>query len=77
MWLYKKEWRGYTYCMVEGKKIPLQGKFLIGYLDSHNNFQTVKVTENELAAIRIVNYLNGGDGQINLFVDNALKDCLV
>ena len=63
--------------MVEGKKIPLQGKFLIGYLDSYNNFQTVKVTENELAAIRIVNYLNGGDGQINMFVDNALKDCLV
>ena len=63
--------------MVEGKKIPLQGKFLIGYLDSYNNFQTVKVTDNELAAIRIVNYLNGGDGQINMFVDNALKDCLV
>ena len=63
--------------MVEGKKIPLQDKFLIGYLDSYNNFQTVKVTENELAAIRIVNYLNGGDGQINMFVDNALKDCLV
>lgn len=63
--------------MIEGKKIPLQGKFLIGYLDSYNNFQTVKVAENELDAIRIVNYLNGGDGQINMFVDNALKDCLV
>ena len=77
MWLYKKEWRSDTRCTVEGKKIPLQGKFLIGYLDSYNNFQTVKVTENELAAIRIVNYLNGGDGQINMFVDDTLKDCLV
>ena len=77
MWLYKKEWKSDTCYMVEGKKIPLQDKFLIGYLDSYNNFQTVKVTENELAAIRIVNYLNGGDGQINMFVDNALKDCLV
>ena len=77
MWLYKKEWKSDACYMVEGKKIPLQGKFLIGYLDSYNNFQTVKVTENELDAIRIVNYLNGGDGQINMFVGNALKDCLV
>ena len=77
MWLYKKEWKSDTCYMTGGRKIPLQDKFLIGYLDPYNNFQTVKITENEVAAIIIVNYLNGGDGQINMFVENALKDCLV
>lgn len=77
MWIYKKEWNSDICYTTEGKKIHLKDKFLIGYLDSYNNFQIIKVTESEINAIRIVNYLNGGDGQINMFVGDALKDCLI
>lgn len=60
-----------------GKKVSLQNKFKVGYLDSYNNFRTIKTTDSEVAAIRLVNYLNGGTGDMTMFMSDILENCLI
>lgn len=73
MWLYQKG-RNNECAIINETKISLRDKFIIGYLDNYNNFKMVKFTNDEKSAVRLVNYLNGGDGKLDMIMENLIEN---
>lgn len=73
MWLYQKG-RNNECAFINETKISLGDKFIIGYLDNYNNFKMVKFTNDEKSAVRLVNYLNGGDGKLDMIMEDLIEN---
>lgn len=62
MWIYKQT-------EFSGKEGATNDLFTVGHYDSDGKFQPIKDFNEEVQAVFLVNYLNGGKGDITLIKD--------
>lgn len=68
-WIYYKN-KKHEYLYEEGKNpISLYDKWVVGHGDI-----IVKILDREIDAARICNYLNGGDGKIDMFMEKFFEE---